>query len=99
MKKILFYFLNSSLALTTILFACKRQLSWNAVIKTINHIALAGPDVIITLPNGQLAPGWWGSSDPYGKISDWQWTKVSGPASFAMDSANAAKTVVTSNEV
>ncbi|MGN6532009.1 MAG: PKD domain-containing protein, partial [Ginsengibacter sp.] len=34
------------------------------------------------------------SSDPDGKISAWQWTKVSGPASFTIVSATAAITQV-----
>jgi hypothetical protein len=36
------------------------------------------------------------SSAPNGKISEWLWTKVSGPASFVIESATAAKTLVKS---
>ena len=34
------------------------------------------------------------SSDPDGKISGWQWTKISGPSSSNITNANAAQTPV-----
>ncbi len=54
-------------------------------------IAAAGPDVVITLPTDSVLLDGSRSSDPDGRISAWQWTKVSGPASLAINNAFAAK--------
>ncbi|MBD0376206.1 MAG: hypothetical protein ICV51_11305, partial [Flavisolibacter sp.] len=45
-------------------------------------IAAAGPDTIITLPTDSTLLDGSKSGDPDGKISAWQWTKISGPALF-----------------
>ncbi len=57
-------------------------------------LAVAGPDTVITLPTDSFMLDGSKSSDPDGTISAWQWTKVSGPASFTIVSAALAKTVV-----
>jgi hypothetical protein len=45
-------------------------------------IANAGPDRAITLPTDSISLDGNASKDPDGKISEWLWTKISGPASF-----------------
>jgi len=45
-------------------------------------IANAGPDYTITLPTDSAILDGSGSSDPDGMISEWLWTKISGPDSF-----------------
>ena len=84
------------LILVTYLFpSCKKELSCESC---IDHnqppIALAGPDVTITLPIDSVMLDGSNSSDPDGKISTWQWTKVSGPASSTIVNATAVTTTV-----
>jgi hypothetical protein len=78
-KKILFYLLFLSSTEVVIFFSCQREIKWN-----INKppIAKAGPDQVITLPTDSVLLDGNSSSDPDGKISEWLWTKISGPASF-----------------
>ena len=46
--------------------------------------AIAGPDQVITLPTDSISLDGRASSDPDGTISEWLWTKISGPASFVI---------------
>ena len=60
-------------------------------------IANAGPDQTITLPTDSVLLDGSASSDPDGMISEWLWTKISGPASFnikATDSVTKVKALV-----
>jgi hypothetical protein len=57
-------------------------------------ISVAGPDQVITLPTDSVSLDGNASSDPDGTISEWHWTKISGPASFSINSASLIKTVV-----
>jgi hypothetical protein len=76
--------------------SCKRELSCESCNVAVNKlpIALAGPDQIITLPTDSISLDGSASSDPDGKISAWLWTKISGPASFAIKNTTAPTTVV-----
>ena len=56
--------------------------------------AYAGADATITLPTNSTSLNGSGSSDPDGTISSYSWTKISGPASFAIADAAAASTTV-----
>jgi Tol biopolymer transport system component len=58
--------------------------------------AIAGPDQVITLPTDSISLDGTASSDPDGKISEWRWTKISGPASFNIVNTSVAKTVAKS---
>ena len=85
------------LLLVTFLFpSCQKELSCESC---IDHnqppIALAGPDLTITLPIDSVMLDGSNSSDPDGKISGWQWTKISGPSSSNITNANVAQTPVT----
>ncbi len=61
-------------------------------------IANTGPDQTITLPTDSALLDGSSSSDPDGMISEWLWTKISGPASFSIvkptDSLTKVKTLV-----
>ena len=57
-------------------------------------IAVAGPDQVITLPTDSISLDGSASNDPDGMIGEWLWKKISGPASFNIINAAAAKTVV-----
>jgi len=58
-------------------------------------IALAGSDQVITLPTDSVSLDGRSSSDPDGTISEWLWSKISGPASFIIANANSVQTQVT----
>jgi len=65
--------------------SCKKEYSYESCIeKNKPPIALAGPDQAITLPTDSVSLDATNTSDPDGKISEWLWTKISGPASFTI---------------
>ena len=53
-------------------------------------IAVAGPDQTINLPTDSILLNGSASNDPDGNITAWQWTKISGPASFNLVNENSA---------
>lgn len=57
-------------------------------------IANAGTDQTINLPTDSVMLDGSASSDPDGTISSFQWTKISGPASFTINNVSAAITAV-----
>ena len=94
MKKLTF--ITVSLLIVVVgLLSCKKEYSCEDCIGN-NHppLAVAGPDTVITLPTDSVLLNGGKSSDPDGKISAWQWTKFTGPASFTIVSATAAITTV-----
>jgi hypothetical protein len=58
--------------------------------------ANAGSSTTITLPTNSVTLSASGSSDPDGTIASYAWTKVSGPASYAIVSPTNVSTVVNS---
>jgi hypothetical protein len=64
---------------------------------TTNHppIANAGADQTITLPTNTITLNGSNSTDPENNITGYAWTKISGPLSFSITSANAVQTGVT----
>jgi hypothetical protein len=82
-------------ALGMLLFlSCKREYSYEGGKNNKPPLAAAGSDIAITLPLDSVLLDGSKYSDPDGKISVWQWTKVSGPASVTIANANAATTQV-----
>src|SRR5215471_3869724 len=67
-------------------------------LNVINHapIANAGPDLTITLPTNVATLYGSGSTDPDNNITNYQWTKISGPRSFSMANSNTVIAQVTS---
>lgn len=57
-------------------------------------IANAGSDQTITLPTNSATLNGTASSDPDGSIAAYQWTKISGPAQYALVNNTAASTIV-----
>ena len=90
MKKLTFITV-SLLIVVAGLLSCKKEYSCEGCIGN-NHppLAVAGADTVITLPTDSVLLNGGKSSDPDGKISAWQWTKITGPASFTIVSATAA---------
>src|SRR6188768_4001017 len=83
MKKICFLILFSLLIGTIIFYSCKKEYSCEGCNeKNKPPIAVAGADQVITLPTDSVLLDGRTSSDPDGIISEWLWTKISGPASF-----------------
>ncbi len=58
-------------------------------------IANAGTDQIITLPTNSVSLNGSASTDPYGTITAYAWTQISGPAGASISSASSATTNVT----
>src|SRR5690606_2536107 len=57
-------------------------------------VAAAGTDQVIQLPVSSVQLNGNGSVDPDGSIASYQWTKVSGPAQFAISNAGVVNPVV-----
>ncbi|SIN81540.1 PKD domain-containing protein [Chitinophaga niabensis] len=58
-------------------------------------VANAGADVTVILPASTAQLDGSASSDPDGTITNYTWTKISGPAGGAITTANANKTTIT----
>ena len=99
MRRVLLFLLLIDFAGVIILISCKKEYSCEGC-KDNNKppIAKGGPDQSITLPTDSISLDGSSSSDPDGTISEWRWTKISGPASFNIikpsDSATKVKTLV-----
>lgn len=95
MKKIFFLIMIISMAGIIFFLSCKKEHSSEGFIGNNKPpVAVAGPDTAITLPTDSVLLNGSKSSDPDGKISAWQWIKLSGPASFTILSDTAAITTV-----
>jgi hypothetical protein len=79
-------------------FSCTKERSCENCKENKAPIALAGPDQIITLPTDSVSLDGSASRDPDGRISEWHWRKISGPASFNIinpsDSIAKVKTLI-----
>lgn len=64
----------------------------NGPVSNISPVAQAGPDVTIELPLTSLDGSH--SYDPDGSISNYQWSKISGPAIYTLSSSSAVNPVV-----
>ena len=63
--------------------SCKKETSCEGcACKNKPPIAKASLDQVITLPTDSVLLDGNSTSDPDGKISEWVWTKISGPVSF-----------------
>lgn len=90
-----FRLLLSSLALVVATNSCRKKYACEVcAVYDQPPIAKAGSDQVITFPNNSVSLDGTGSSDPDGKISEWLWTKVSGPATFSIRTPTTAATVV-----
>ena len=100
MKKLFLSYLILSIIAGGICISCKKERSCEDC-KENNKppIAIAGLDQVITLPTDSILLDGSSSNDPDGTISEWLWTKISGPASFVIikpnDSTTAVKTLTT----
>jgi len=66
-----------------VFISCEKEKSCESCRETNKPpIAIAGPDQVITLPTDSVLLDGWTSSDQDGIISEWLWTKISGPASL-----------------
>ena len=95
MKRQLKYFLCILLTGLALITACKKETSCEGCNDNNKPpTAIAGPDQVITLPTDSVSLDGSSSNDPDGTISEWPWTKISGPASFNIINTASAKTVV-----
>ena len=81
------------LLMLSILNSCKKEMPCEGCATKNNKppIAIAGLYQAITLPTDSISLDGSASNDPDGTISDWLWTKTSGPASFSINNASASK--------
>jgi hypothetical protein len=95
MKQSLRNIFYSLIAVLLINISCKKEKSCEGC-KENNKppISIAGPDQVITLPTDSISLDGSPSSDPDGNISEWLWTKISGPASFNILNGAIVRTVV-----
>jgi len=92
MKKISLLTVTLFFAGAAIFFSCKKEYSCEGCINGNKPpIAKAGPDQVTTLPTDSVLLNGSASGDPDGKISEWLWTKNSGPASFAINNLQQKK--------
>jgi hypothetical protein len=82
------------LAATVSLLSCEKDLSFEDNNSNQPPVANAGSHQRIALPKDSAVLDGSASSDVDGSIAEWQWTKIAGPSSFAIDSSGAAKTIV-----
>jgi hypothetical protein len=95
MRKTICCLFTSALAVFVFFISCKKETSCEECSeKNGPPIAIAGPDQVITLPTDSVLLDGSASSDPDGKISEWHWQKISGPASFNILNATSAKAFV-----
>ena len=92
-KKVFVLLIPSIVAVFT---SCKKELSCEGcMIGNKPPVANAGRDTMITLPFDSIKLNGNGSYDPDGSITEWQWTRISGPSSFVFNNEKSAKTTVT----
>ena len=93
MKKVFVLLLIATFAGFLFFLSCKKpDVSCEDCEENKRPIAVAGPDQLITLPADSCLLDGSASSDPDGTISNWLWTKISGPASFTIVTALTSKT-------
>src|SRR5215211_8248061 len=80
-----------------IFHSCRKEYSCENCRETNKPpIANAGRDTILILPSDFVMLSGDGSHDPDGKVSEWLWRKISGPASFTIITPSDSTTKVTS---
>ncbi|HEY0679826.1 MAG TPA: PKD domain-containing protein [Chitinophagaceae bacterium] len=95
MKKILTCGIPLLLAAALLFFACKKEYSCENCRPALKPpIAKAGADQVILLPADSVRLDGSNSSDPDGKITEWQWKHISGPDSFNIINSKLARTTV-----
>ncbi len=96
MKKIFILSISFLFSGGVLFVSCKKEKSCVGCINGNKPpTAVAGPDVVITLPTDSISLDGSASNDPDGTISEWFWAKNSGPSSFNIANTNAAQTRVT----
>lgn len=81
--------------LFTALQSCQKEVSCeNCTGGNQPPVANAGPDQVIYFPADSVLLDGAASADPDGTISQWSWTKISGPAAFSMVSPSMAQNMV-----
>ena len=94
MKNIVLYSFIFLFAFLFVSVSCKKEKSFEGCSENNKTpIASAGPDQVITLPTDSISLDGSASNDPDGTISEWLWTKISGPASFNIVNALLPKTL------
>jgi hypothetical protein len=59
-----------------------------------SKLANAGPDIVLTLPTNSTTLNGSASADPGGAIKAYEWSRLSGPSTFTIASANSVTTAL-----
>jgi PKD domain/Kelch motif/Galactose oxidase, central domain len=95
MKNSLKHFFFISFLVVLVNNSCKKEKSCEGCIGNNKPpIAIAGPDQLIALPTDSALLDGRSSSDPDGTISNWLWTKISGPALINFSNSPSSLVVV-----
>lgn len=89
---------NISLAFMTaaVVISCQKEFTCEGCLEDSSRpVANAGADQVIQLPTSTLLLDGSLSTDPDGRITAWQWSKIAGPASVNITNPNEARTQVT----
>ena len=78
----------------TFSISCKKEKSCSDCESNKPPVANAGPNQAITLPTDSVSLNGGASYDPDGTISEWNWSKISGPSNITFNNAMAVITVV-----
>ncbi len=85
------------LTVTLFQFSCQKKFSCEDCTENNKPpVSIAGPDQVIALPTNSVILDGSLSHDPDGRISEWQWTKISGPDSSGITYPSDSITVVKS---
>jgi hypothetical protein len=95
MKRILTIAVSFLMGPTIFFISCQKELSCvDCTDANKPPIALAGNDIFTTLPTDSIRLDGSSSSDPDGAISEFLWTKISGPPSYIIANNYSATTTV-----
>src|SRR5215471_8329163 len=72
------------------------QKGYQVPVTQSNHppVAKAGQNIVITLPRNTVTLDGSASTDPDNNITNYLWTKISGPLSFTISNSNAVQTLL-----
>jgi hypothetical protein len=94
MKRVLKLSGYTLLMVVSVSISCQRELECFDCYDNKPPVAIAGIDQKITLPKDSVLLDGSASSDADGKVTNWLWTKITGPASFVMVNTTATTTMV-----
>ncbi|HSU28873.1 MAG TPA: PKD domain-containing protein [Chitinophagaceae bacterium] len=94
MSRARFHYIVIAILSGIIIISCKKERSCQTCLAKKPPVANAGPDQTISLPTDSVLLNGSASGDPDGTITSYSWKKLNGPASYNINSATTATTLV-----